>query len=474
MKLARVTAALAGTMTLCCSTVHAQSLTVLHNFTNSHVAVPLGRPVLAGPTLYGTSPHGGSNDQGFVYAVNTDGTGFAVLHDFSSDTNGGVPEGGLLVSADTLYGTTALGGTNGPLGTVFSIHTNGSGFTVLHNFTTDPQIGQHPHPRLTLSGSTLYGVASGQASPGWGSLFSIQTDGSGFNPFYTFTTPQTTGDVLVNTDGEQPQGALIPSGQTLYGTAYGGGSAGYGTVFSVSPDGNNFTVLHAFTNNPDGAFIRSGVLLADGVLYGTSSLGGSNDRGTVFSVHTDGTSYQVLHSFQTNGVDGANPWSGLVLWHHTLYGTTQKGGTNGHGTIFSINTNGSAYTIFHNFVLPSGTFTNLDGTTPEGDLMISGNILYGTTQAGGSAGFGTVFSAALPRPGITSFRLVGNNLTVNATNGVPGEAYTLLASSDIKLRMALWSPLDARLADSGGNLAFSAIDYAVPAAARRFYIVQMQ
>jgi uncharacterized repeat protein (TIGR03803 family) len=475
MKIARVIVGLAS-IALGCPTVHSQQLTVLHNFTNSQSSVPLGRLVLTGGTLYGTAAHGGSNDQGLVYAVNTDGTSFAVLHDFSSDTNGGVPEGGLLLSGDTLYGTTALGGTNGPWGTVFSLGTNGSNFAVLHSFTADPQIGQHPHPRLMLSGSTLYGVASGQASPGWGSLFSIQTDGSGFDSLYTFTTPMRLPEppVFTNSDGEQPNGALIPAGGVLYGTAYGGGPSGYGTVFSVTPDGNNFTVLHAFINSPDGAYVRGGLVLADGALYGTTWLGGSDNQGTVYSIHTDGTGYQVLHNFLTNGVDGISPWSGLTLWNHTLYGTTERGGTNAHGTIFSINTNGLAYTVFHTFVLPSGNFTNAEGTEPTGDLMISGHTLYGTTQRGGSAGFGTVFRVALPRPGITNFNLVGNSLTLSATNGVPGEIYTLLASSDIRLRMALWTPIDSSIAGPDGNLAFAATDYGASTAARRFYILQLQ
>src|ERR1051325_9352712 len=84
------------------SSVTAQSLTALHNFTNSQsVPVPFGRLVPVDGTLYGTAANAGSNGGGVVYSVNTDGTGFAVLHDFSSDTNGGAPEGGLLLKGDT-------------------------------------------------------------------------------------------------------------------------------------------------------------------------------------------------------------------------------------------------------------------------------------------------------------------------------------------------------------------------------------
>jgi uncharacterized repeat protein (TIGR03803 family) len=476
MKLARAFAVVLAGAALPSFSISAQILTVLHNFTNNEsVPIPQGRLVLGGGTVYGTDANEGSNGLGIVYSVNTDGTDFAVLHDFSSDTNGGSPEGGLLLSGDTLYGVTALGGTNGPWGTIFSVGTNGGGFFVLHNFDGDPSIGQHPHARLTLEGSRMYGVASGQASPGWGSLFSIETDGSGFNPFYTFTTPHNSSSGLTNIDGEQPQGALIPSAGILYGTAYGGGTGGYGTVFSITPDGNNFTLLHAFTNNPDGAYVRGGLMLVDEVLYGTTWLGGLNNQGTVFSVHTDGSGYQVLHSFLTNGVDGKNPYTGLVLWHHTLFGTTQQGGgASSHGTIFSINTNGSAYTILHTFVLPSGTFTNSDGTEPMGDLTISRNTLYGTTQRGGYASGGTAFSLSLPRPGITRVGALGSNVTLNATNGVPGENYILLGSSDVRLPAAQWLSVATNTADVTGNLTYSVADSGAAGAAQRFYMLQMQ
>jgi uncharacterized repeat protein (TIGR03803 family) len=474
MKFTRLFVPLLAAISIFPSFLSAQNLRVLYDFPNSaHAPIPLGRLTLAGNTLYGTAAYYGSNYAGIVYGVNIDGSGFSVLHDFSSDTNGGVPEGGLLLSGDTLYGTTALGGTNGPWGTVFSLKTNGTSFNLLHSFTSDPAIGQHPHPQLSMEGSTLYGVASGQGSPGWGSLFSIQSDGGEFNSFYTFTTPKQSGPDT-NIDGEQPQGALIPDSGTLYGTAYGGGPAGYGTVFSVSPDGNNFTVLHAFTNNPDGAYLRGGLILADGVLYGTTSLGGSNNQGTVFSVQKDGAGYQILHSFAGNGVDGSNPWTGLVLWHHTLYGTTERGGTNGHGTIFSINTNGSAYTVFHQFILASGSFTNIEGTEPQGELMISGNTLYGTTQRGGSSGSGTVFGLTLPRPGIKEMRISGNNVVFDATNGVPGETYALLTSSEPSSPGVQWTAIATNTANADGNIAFAATDPVGPATRQRFYVLQMQ
>ena len=109
-----------------------------------------------------------------------------------------------------------------------------------------------------------------------------------------------------------------------------------------------------------------------------------------------------------------------------------------------------------------------------GDLMVSGDTLYGTTQRGGSTGGGTLFSLALPRPGITRIRVNGGNIMLNATNGVPGENYILSASSDVRLPVAQWTPIATNAPDLGGNLTFNATDTVVPAPVQRFYILQIE
>ena len=92
----------------------------------------------------------------------------------------------------------------------------------------------------------------------------------------------------------------------LYGTTYyGGNNNGYGTVFAVNTDGSGFTVLKAFTGGNDGANPEAGMVLSGTTLYGATGQGGSNDFGTVFKVNTDGTGFTVLKNF--TGSDGANP-----------------------------------------------------------------------------------------------------------------------------------------------------------------------
>jgi uncharacterized repeat protein (TIGR03803 family) len=77
------------------------------------------------------------------------------------------------------------------------------------------------------------------------------------------------------------------------------------------------------------------LVLSGSTLYGTTESGGGSGQGTVFKLNTDGTGYATLYSF-TGGDDGANPQAGLILSDNTLYGTAQKGGSSGQGTVFSL------------------------------------------------------------------------------------------------------------------------------------------
>ena len=241
---------------------------------------------------------GGANGFGAVYAVNTDGSGFTVLHTFTTP-DGLHPEGDLVLSDGTLYGTANSGGTNQNTGTVFSLGTNGTSFTVLHTFTTNVPVGElgytntdgaSPVAGLILSGHTLYGTASGGGAHGNGTIFSINTDGSGFTLLHTFKPNNL--NLPDNADGEDPRGDLLLSGDTLYGTARSGGTNGYGTAFSLNTNGSGFTVLHMFDShnvngtNLDGWYPEGNLVISGDTLFGTASAGGTNSSGIVFSVKT--------------------------------------------------------------------------------------------------------------------------------------------------------------------------------------------
>jgi uncharacterized repeat protein (TIGR03803 family) len=190
--------------------------------------------ILSGNTLYGTTEWGGSPGYGTVFAVNTDGTGFTTLYSFTGGSDGANPYAGLILSGNTLYGTTEWGGSSGN-GTVFALNTDGTGFTVLHTFTA------------------LYG------------------------PYYSST----------NSDGANPQASLILSGNTLYGTAKNGGTNGLGTVFSIFiqpqltiiPSGP-YMIL-AWPTNYSGFTLQSTTNLGSSAVWATNSpppavIGGQN------------------------------------------------------------------------------------------------------------------------------------------------------------------------------------------------------
>jgi uncharacterized repeat protein (TIGR03803 family) len=416
-----------------------------------------GGLLLSGSTLYGTAfgsvytgggRSGSANQSGAVFKLNTDGTGFTNFYLFSpvdqsslTNTDGANSAAQLVLSGNRLYGTTEYGGFYGN-GTVFAINTDGSGFTNLYNFSATSD-GANPFAGLVSSGNTLYGTTGGGGSLGGGTVFAIQTDGTGFTNLYNFSS-----DSVSRVAGKS---SLILSNNILYGTTYAGGSSTNGTVFALNTDGTGFTNLHSFSalvqetpylyTNGDGAFPQGGLVLSGNKLYGTATEGGNlgsstYGNGTVFALKTDGTGFTNLHSF--NDTDGAAPDAGLVLVGGTLYGTASGGGSSQHdGTVFAINTDGTGFATLHTFTLSqansSGNYTNADGSAPKSSLILSGSTLYGTTSAGGTNGFGTVFALNLAVASPTI------QFTASPTNGI------------VRLTVHFNSPA----VDSGGNAILS-------------------
>jgi len=147
----------------------------------------------------------------------------------------------------------------------------------------------------------------------------------------------------------------------------------------------------------------------DGTLYGVTTDGGAGAAGVVFRIQTNGTGFTVLKNFPLTDVttgtnsDGANPQAGLLLSGSTLFGTTANGGSGGNGTVFSLNTNGTSFTVLKSFtVLDKNTSTNSDGANPAAALVLSNGVLYGTAQNGGAGAVGTIFRVNTNGTGFTN------------------------------------------------------------------------
>jgi uncharacterized repeat protein (TIGR03803 family) len=205
-----------------------------------------------------------------------------------------------------------------------------------------------------------------------------------------------------------PQGGLVAdSSGNFYGTAYGGGSSGFGTVFEVAPGSGTITALASFTgangSNPYCTLVRD----SSGNLFGNAPTGGTSNDGTVFELAAGSGTITALASF--TGANGANPHTGLVADSSgNLYGTTAGGGASSDGTVFEYqqkattsvalvsSANPSVYGQAVTFIAavgvvggsgtPTGTVTFLGGATSLGTATVSNGLAILTTSSLAVAG----------------------------------------------------------------------------------------
>jgi uncharacterized repeat protein (TIGR03803 family) len=312
--------------------------TVLRSLGNGSAdgAQPIGSLIQSGGLLYGMTESGGLPNGGIIFSIAPDGTGFTTLHSFTNGpTDGAGPVGSLTKSGSVFYGTTSSGGSvpnaNGlyQFGAIFKINTDGTGFTLLHSFG-NPGDGAVPYfGSLVVSGSTIYGTTSAGGANSFGTIYKINTDGTGYAILHTFTASAN--------DGAEPFGSVILVGSSLYGMTKYGGSTGTGAIYKIGLDGSGFGLIRSLFLNPSDAGNPQTELLlgTDGKLYGMTPAGGANALGTLFGLAPDGTDYAVYHSFVGPPSDGATPFADdLTQVGADIYGMTTRGGANDYGTIF--------------------------------------------------------------------------------------------------------------------------------------------
>lgn len=334
--------------------------------------------------LFALPTAGGGEGAGTLLRLQPNGKRFDRLHRFDQAV-AGPPVGQVAVhpSRPELFGVTAEGGASGD-GAIFSVRPDGRDFTVLASF--GGRLGKTPRgaPVLAQNGKTLFGTTSAGGDYGGGTLWRISANGQSFSVLYHFGRR--------SSDGARPIGGLVLSkdGKTLYGTTRDGGSAGLGTIFSIRTDGTRFAQLHDFRGgSDDGASPQEAALIVSyrgEQLFGTTPAGGASDQGVVFRIREDGSGFKVLHQFgrSTGGVPTgsvAQGFDGL-----TLYGTTSQGGERNGGILFQIRTNGTRFEVLHSFAAKSGNVP-LDGPI----VSANGRRLYGTTSAAGEKGGGSIY-----------------------------------------------------------------------------------
>ena len=388
----------------------------------------------------------------------TFGATMTPLWEFTGGHDGAEPEAGLVQGSDSnFYGTTYSGGTN-DWGTVFRVTTAGS-FTNLY-FFTGLYDGGEPAAGLALGNDgNFYGTTYSGGSNGVGVVFRITAQGT-LSTLWQFSG---------GSDGGQPEAGLVQGiDSNFYGTTHSDGTKTMGTVFKITSTGT-LTPLWQFTGGTDGAYPYAGLIQgSDGNFYGTAAYGGSGNNGAVFKITSAGT-LTPLHSF-SGGSGGATPEAGLIQATDGLfYGTTAAGGSNELGTVFSISSTGS----FTNLYLFSGVTA---GSDPLAALIqgIDSNF-YGTAYSGGTSNAGTVFEFPLPSgcssnfmPQISAIHIVGTNVVVTLPT-IACQTYQLQSSES--MNPTNWISTGSAVAGTGSPIMLTNVGGALQT--QQFYRVEI-
>ncbi|MDE2126674.1 MAG: VCBS repeat-containing protein [Armatimonadetes bacterium] len=341
------------------------------NFTKG--AAPTGLITDGTGNLFGTTSEGGASGDGTIFEIPVAG-GITILHSFTgATTDGGLPEGNLLLASDgRLYGTTEFGGTNN-LGTVYRINTSGGSFTLVHSFAgTD---GEYPVTGLFAAADHyLYGATSAGGSGGNGTVFRVTTT-LFFGDFHDFASS--------GLEGMNPDMGLsqAPDGY-LYGTTPAGGSAGGGTIYRLDSAGG-LTVSHNFSSAVDGSAPAGPLTLAaNGDFYGTTRTGGPNSTsaGTLFRLRTQFWDHDFNHDTHPD-----------LIWENTSTGAVSCWFLNGAATLST----SAVTTLPAGFHLFSAVDLNGDGLP---DLIYwnssTGAIEYAQMNGITTTTTGTIFASS--------------------------------------------------------------------------------
>jgi len=257
-------------------------------------------------------------------------------------------------------------------------------FWVLPSFATDPPFTSinltssqaNPYAGFTKgTDGNYYGTTYEGGTNGQGSIIKLTPNGT-LTTIYSFATGNT---------GNHPLGSIIQeSNGHLYGTTLYGGTDDRGVVFRFIESGSVYTVLHHFTGGSDGGDPYSGLVLDNGILYGTASSGGDNSGGVFFKIVLNGPTFSVVQPFPDND-SGRFPVNITLGSDGNIYVSNYSGSTYNGGAIWKYDIDQTSSSNLHSFSYST------DGFHPVGVSLASNGKLYGTTYLGGTNDVGTFF-----------------------------------------------------------------------------------
>ncbi len=420
--------------------------------TGTDGAEPSGSLVYMGNKLYGTTNLGGVSGYGTVFSFDTQTGREQIIHSFSDGKDGSYPESGLIAVGGILYGTTVGDGINTP-GTFFSIDPVSGMLKVLHAFGTYSN-AEIPGT-LTEFDGFIYGTTSFGDKMKGGTIFSMNLATGAEKVLYTFskqagppgelicingslygftfggnsesgtlfTIDMATGSVkfLYNLKGapRESENNLLNLNGTILLSASAGGHENIGEVVKIVTSTDALSELYEFGTSNSGAYPSAALVGAGGgtLVYGTTTEGGQNNLGTVFSLDYNTGAERVIYSFE-GAADAEFPTTSLISFQSKLYGTIEGSNTglSPTGALFSVDPTKGALTVLYQF-------SDIDGGFPQAALLNLGGALYGSTTTGGAFNAGTVYSF---NPGSRTEKVIYNFMGGN-DGASPEAALTDLA-----------------------------------------------
>jgi uncharacterized repeat protein (TIGR03803 family) len=350
-------------------------ITIKVHFSGLNGRYPNGGLTIYNNKLYGITTEGGINGgtdgYGVLFEYDPTTNTFTKKFDFNGSNFIVRPTGSLTVFNSKFYGVVKDGGIN-QSGIIFEYDlSNGNMINKFaFNYATS---GSLPLGNLTAYNNKIYGLLANSGSTNSGAIFEFDPANNTISNKFNFNA---------TTHGSNLQGKLVLHNNKLYGMASQGGasSSGIGTLFEYTPSANTLVKKIDFDGLNNGSLPSGSLALLNDKFYAITSFGGLTNSGTLFE-------YNLLNNILTKKIDfnylpnGYAPVGGLLLHNQKLYGTTMLGGSKDKGTLFE-------FDLINNSFAPKVSF---DGITPNGDLTVYNNKIYGLTSDGGSFGGGILY-----------------------------------------------------------------------------------
>jgi uncharacterized repeat protein (TIGR03803 family) len=412
-------------------------------------AVP-GNLGLLGNKFFGFGSRGGANNAGTVFEFDYAARKATKTYDFSSATEGYSPMIGLAATSNgKLYGINKYGGAYDD-GTIFEYDLASDVYKKVFDFNGNT-VGSNPWVPLTaglngkLYGSTRSGTKNTNSS---GTLFEFDPNTGTYQTLVTLSHPM----------GLSLNHKLVQASDgKFYGLMLGGGTNSLGVLFELDPVTKKYRKLQDFFNANGASPNTAPMIASNGKIYGTTPLGGADNKGVLFEYDLGTSTYTVKHNFAT--ATGEKPYTILTEVNGKLWGTTVLGGNANKGVIFQYDPSTGDYTKKYDF--------DTNGRNPGGNMLSASNGKLYVQTTGGGGQFGdsgliveydietnTIVKRSDLPSGVTQFDYTINTL-VQATKSFKDEqTITITPVSAKVLGEAPFTP--TATASSGMPVEFSA------------------